>query len=232
MTRAIAGKDLRVLWASPIPYVVGALFHVVLGILFIDQLQSRGQALSQPLFPIAGFLLLAVVPLVAMRSMAEEARTGTLDLLQAAPVRSGPLVAGKWLAAVATVLGVLAPALLFVVLLVWFGNPDAGPILAGFLGLALLAAALTAVGVLASSLTSSLPVAAMIAFFTSLLLWFVHSGAGPSAAGGLLDALSLSARLRAFSAGVIDSGDVAFFLALTVGSLVVAAAAVDARRLR
>jgi len=232
MTKAIAGKDLRVLWASPIPYIVGALFHVVLGILFIDQLQSRGQALSQPLFPLAGFLLLAVVPLVAMRSMAEEARTGTLDLLQAAPVGSGPIVLGKWAAAWLTIVVVLAPALLFVVLLVWFGHPDPGPILAGFVGLLLMSAALTALGVLASSLTSSLPVAAMIAFFVSLLLWFVHAGGGSSPVGGLLNAFSLSERLRGFAAGVIDAGDVAFFAAMTVGALVIAAAAVDARRLR
>jgi hypothetical protein len=84
MTQAVIRKDLVVLWSSPIPYVVGALFHLALGMLFVDQLAVRRQAVIQPLFPLAGFLLLVMAPLLTMRSFAEEARTGTLDVLQAA----------------------------------------------------------------------------------------------------------------------------------------------------
>jgi ABC-2 type transport system permease protein len=232
MTRAVAGKDLRVLWASPIPYVVAALFHLLLGLLYVDQLRARQQALSQPLFPLAGFLLIALVPLVCMRALAEEARTGSLDVLLAVPVPTRALVLGKWLAAWVTTLAVLAPALLFIALLAWFGDPDLGPVVAGFVGLVLFSAALTAIGILASALTSSLPVAAVVGFFVSLLLWFAHASNQAGSTGGVLSALSFSERLRSFAAGAIDTSDVGFFVLLAAGALAVALVAVDSRRLR
>ena len=119
--RAVAGKELTVLWSSPVPYVVGALFQGVLAALFVDQLHAREQAVVQPLFPLAGFLLLLTVPIITMRSFAEEARTGTLDLLQAAPVPPSPLVAGKWLAGWLTTLAMLLPTGVLVVIVRWLG---------------------------------------------------------------------------------------------------------------
>lgn len=231
MTRAVAGKDLRVLWASPVPFVVGALFHVALGMLYVSQLEVRRQAVIQPLVPLAGFLLILTVPVLAMRSVAEEARVGTLDLLRAIPVAPRSLAAGKWVATWVSTLAVLAPALLFVVLLSWWGDPDTGPVVAGFLGLALLAAALAGLGVAASALTSSQPVAAMTALFVALLLWFADVGTDRFGLSGLRR-LSLSDRLRSFAGGAVDSGDVVFLLAVAAGGVVVAAAAIDARRLR
>ena len=59
VSRAVAAKDLEVLWASPVPWVAGAVFHVALGLLYVSELQARRQALIQPLFPLAGFLLLS-----------------------------------------------------------------------------------------------------------------------------------------------------------------------------
>lgn len=234
MTRArrIAGKDLRVVWASPVPYIVGAVFHVALGLLYVSQLETRRQAILQPMFPIAGFLLLLTAPVLTMRSFAEEARAGTLDVLLAIPVPTRALVAGKWLAAWITTLVVLAPSLVFVFLLHLYGHPEAGPIEAGYLGLVLMAALLAGLGVLTSTFTTSQPVAAMIAIFTALLLWFAHVGSQTVTTGGILARFSISERLRTFAGGAIDTGDLGFFVLATAGALVVAAAVVRARRLR
>jgi len=232
VTRATAGKDLRVLWTSPIPYVVAALFHAVVAVLYVSQLEDRRQALMQPFFPIAGFMLVVLVPVLAMRTLAEEARAGTLDLLLAVPVATRPLVAGKWLATWATSLAVLAPAALFAPILRWFGHPDSGPIVTGFAGLVLLTAALTGIGVLASSLTASQPVAAMVALFVSLALWFAHRGTASAGVAGVLARFSTSDRLRSFAGGAVHTADVGFFVAVAAGALVLAAAAVDSRRLR
>ena len=232
MTRAVIRKDLTVMWTSPIPYVVGALLHIALGLLYIDQLEVRRQAVIQPLFPLAGFLLLVMVPLLTMRSFAEESRTGTLDLLQAVPVRGRPLVIGKWVAAWLTSVVVFAPAGLFVVLLYSYGTPDGGPIAAGFLGLALLTAALTGLGVLASALTPSQPVAAVVALFISLLFWFVGNASDAPRTASLLLRFSLRERLHSFAGGIVDSADAAFFLLLLAVSLVLAVQAVESRRLR
>lgn len=230
MTRAILGKDLAVLWASPVPYVGGAALQAVLGVLVVDQLQARSQAVLQPLFPIAGLLLLLLVPLLTMRAFAEEARTGTLDLLLAVPVAARPLVLGKWLAAWLTALALLAPALLLAGLVALWGDPDVGPVVTGFLGLALLAGAVAALGTLTSAVTSSQAVAATAAAFLALALWF--GGGVGSGARTALSAVSLSERLRLFSSGAIDTGDAAFFTCLGAACLVLAVTAVDARRLR
>ena len=232
MTRAIARKDLTILWTSPIPFVVGALLHLALGMLYVDQLEVRRQAVIQPLFPLAGFLLLVMVPLLTMRSFADEARTGTLDLLQAVPVKARALVVGKWLAAWFTTLAVFAPALLLVVFLAWWGEPDRGPVVAGFVGLVLFTAALTAVGVLASSVTTSQPVAAATALFVALVFWFADVADDAPTAGSLLVRFSLRERLRSFASGVIDTSDVAWFGLLCVAALVLAAQMVESRRLR
>lgn len=232
MTRAIWRKDLAVLWATPVPYVVGALFQAVLGVLFVDQLQGRAQALVQPLFPLAGFLLLVTVPILTMRAFADEARSGTLDLLLAVPVGARPLVLGKWLAATTTLVVVTAPATAYAAMVALFGAPDHGPIIAGFLGLVLLIAALAALGVLASALTTSAPVAAMVTFVVAALLWFSGTASATISAGGLLAHLSLSERLRSFAGGAVDVADVGFLVALTIAGLGLAGAAVQARRQR
>ena len=232
MTRAVLRKDLVAIWTTPLPYVVGALFHLVLGLLYIDQLETRAQAVSQPLFPLAAFLLVVSVPLLTMRSIAEEARSGTLDLLQVAPLAARAIVVGKWLAAWITAVVVLAPATVLVALLELFGEPDPGPVTAGFTGLVLLAGALSGLGVLASSLTTSQPVAAVAGFFVSLLLWFAHAGSESLSVGTVLSRLSLSEHLRAFAGGGIDTADAGYFLLLAAACLTAAVVAVDARRLR
>lgn len=228
MIGRIAGKDLRALWASPLPYAAGAAFHVVLGLLAVEQLELRRQAVVQPVVPIAGFLLVAVVPVLAMRSLAEESRSGTLDLLLTAGVGALRLVLGKWLAVVATALVVVAPVAVVFAVVAWFGDPDPGPVVAGLVGLALLASSVAAVGVAASAATASLPVAVVGASAVSMLAWF--AGGGTSGGAGILGRLSSSERLRSFASGLLDTGDIAFFVLATAGALVVAVAAVDARR--
>lgn len=221
-TAAVFRKELATLWLSPLPYVVGALFHLVVGVLYVQQLEIRGQALFQPIFPIAGFLLVALVPILSMRTFAEEARTGSLDLLLSIPVRARHLAAGKWLATAASALSVAAPLGVALALVTVWGDPDPGPALAGLLGLALFCLSLAAIGIAASSITASQPVAALVAFFVGLLLWFSHVGSESWAAGGVLAHFSLSERLRAFSSGVIDSTDAGLLVVLCLAGLLAA----------
>jgi len=229
---ALTGKDLAVLWATPLPYVAGAVFHALLGLLYVAQLEERQQALIQPMFPLAGFLLVVVVPIVAMRAIADEARTGSLDVLIAADVSRPVLVTGKWLASWVSSLVILLPSVLFVVLLHLYGNPEPGPILAGYLGLVVLAALVTGIGVLASSLTSSAPVALTGALFVGLVLWFAHVGTDSIIANATITRFSLSERLRSFAGGGLDTGDLAFFVLVTVAAMVLTSIALRARRLR
>lgn len=226
MIGAVLRKELVTLWVSPVPYVTGAVLHVALGLLAVDTMQAREQAAFQPLVPIAGFLVLVAVPVLTMRVLADERRSGTLDVLLAVPVRALPLVVGKWLAVWITVLVVLTPLGFHVLLLSWWGDPDTGPVLTGLLGLALLAGAAVAVGVATSSLTSSQAVAALSSSFVLLLGWFLRPSSSSVSLRTVTARLSLNERLRSFAAGGIDSGDVTFLLALLVIGLFVAAAVV------
>lgn len=232
MIRAVARKELATLWTSPLPYIAGALFHALFGVLVINQLDVRDQAVLQPAVPIAGFLLVFAVPLVTMRTVAEETRTGTLEVLLAARLAPGPIVAGKWIATWVTTMAVLAPLGVVVALVSLWGEPDFGPVITGAIGLVLLSAALSGVGVLTSSLTASQPTTAIAATFTTMVLWFAHSGSGALRAGDALSAVSFSERLQAFADGAITTGDAAFFVCVTVVCLAAAAAAIDGRRLR
>ena len=230
--RAVLRKELKVLWASPLPYLLGAAQNATLGVLGWSQVTERGQAVFQPLVPIAGFLVLLTTPIIASRTFSDEIRTGSLELLLAIPVRRVALVVGKYLAVLLTALALVAPIGVFVLLLVLYGSPDTGPVVAGLIGLALLCAALSAVGVVASSLTASQPVAAIGGIFAVLLLWFAHTGSESLPAGGFLGAFSISERLRSFAGGLVDLGDVAFFVAVVGAGMAIAGLAVESRRWR
>lgn len=225
--RAVLRKELATLWTSPVPWVAGAALQAVLAVLFVDQLQGRAQAVVQPLFPIAGLLLVVTVPVLAMRAFAEEKRTGNLDVLLAAPVPTLPMAIGKWLAAWLTAVAVLLPALALAGLTSLWGDPDVGPIISGFLGLVLLVGAVAAMGVLASAATSSQALAALVTILVGLVLWFVGSATAGSSTARLLGAFSLSERMRTFASGGIDRADVVFFAGVVV--VCVAAAAVVVR---
>ena len=232
MIRAVVRKELVSLWTSPLPYVAGVAFHAVFGVLVVNQLDVRNQAVLQPIVPIAGFLLLFAVPVLTMRSIAEEARTGTLEVLLAAPVAPASLAVGKWLAAWLSAIALLVPIGVVVGLVSLWGAPDLGPARSGAIGLVLLAGAVAGVGLFASALTSSQPTAAMAAAFTVLVSWFAHAGSSGLRAGGVATALSLSERLQIFADGGIDTGDVAFFVGVAVVGVALTSAALDLRRLR
>lgn len=229
---AVTRKDLVAVWTSPVPWVVAALMHALLGLLYLSQLEIRRQAVIQPLFPLLGFLLVIVVPVLTMRSFAEEARAETLDLLEAVPVPATVLVGGKWLAGWLTAALVTTPVLIHVALLGWLGEPDRGPIIAGLIGVALLVATLTGIGVLASTLSASQPVAAVVAFVISLVLWFAHVGSDTLVTAGLLARFSLSERLRSFASGAFDTADAGWFVIATIAALLVAITRLDLRKMR
>lgn len=217
------------LWCSPLPYAAGAVLHATLGILYLGELQARRQAALAPLVPLAGFLLLIVVPVIAARTVAEERRLGTLDVLDAVPVRRRTLVLSKWAATAFTALVLLVPAGGFAALLSAWAQPDRGPMATGLVGLALLAVALAAVGVAVSAACTQQAVAALVAVAIGLALWFAHVEPGAVRTQSIIGRLSISERLRSFAGGAFDAGDVAFFVLVVVVALVVAVALVVPR---
>ena len=147
----IARRELSAYFASPIAYLVAAAFLVISGYLFSLILVSNQQATLEGLFFNINLIMLFVAPLLTMRLLADEQRSGTIELLLTAPVRDWEVVLGKFLAALA-LFGTILLCTLYYPLMLWRfgGKPDPGPMITGYLGLLLLAGAMLAIGTLAS----------------------------------------------------------------------------------
>jgi ABC-2 type transport system permease protein len=179
-------------------------------------------------------LLLFLAPAVSMRLLAEEQRMGTLELLLTAPVRDVEVVLGKYLASLVFLVALLGLTFYYPFVLVMFGNPDRGPMLAGYLGVFLQGAAFLAVGLLASSLTQNQIVAGVASLFGLLVLWLADSLGSviPGALGDAVRYLGIVAHGSDFPRGLIESSSVVYYLSLIVVALFLTVRSLEARRWR
>jgi ABC-2 type transport system permease protein len=185
-------------------------------------------------------LSLLVVPVVTMRLVAEERRSGTLEMLITLPVRDSDVVIGKYLGALGLVLVLVLATLAYPIgMFKWpwsLGPLDMGPVVSGYIGLLLFSAAAVAIGLLVSSFADSQAVAFFITFFILAALWFfddLSRFAGTLGWTNLASALqyvSFQSRLSGFWRGLIDIKDVVYFVSVTVLSLLVAFRALERRR--
>jgi ABC-2 type transport system permease protein len=236
----IAKREFRSYFDSPIAYIVICLSFFALGLMFfflnggfwqLDRASISRLFESTPMG-----LSFLVVPVVTMRLLAEERRSGTLEMLITLPVKDSDVVIGKYLGALGLVLVLVLSTLAYPLVMFWkpwnLGPIDGGPIASGYLGMVLFSAAAVAVGLLISALTESQAVAFFITFFVLGALWLFGDLA--SKAGGglatLLNYISFQSRLNNFWRGLIDSRDVIFFLSVTVLSLMVAFRALERRK--
>jgi ABC-2 type transport system permease protein len=173
--RILFAKELTATLASPIGYTVAAVFLLVLGYTFSLTLFATKVANLQYIFHQMYVLSILLVPVLTMRSFAEERRSETLELLLTAPVREFSIVMAKYAATLTLVLGMFAASLVYALILDRYGEPDWGPIYAGYLALLLHASLLVAVGLLMSGLTENQVVAAALSIGTFLMLWFADS---------------------------------------------------------
>ena len=231
-TLSIAKREFRSYFDSPVAYVVICLSLFGLGGVFFNYhggfWQANRASLEQLFVQIPRALSSIVVPVITMRLLAEEKRSGTLEMLITLPVKDSEVILGKFFGAwglVLVLLGATALYPLFVFKAPWnLGALDSGPVIAGYFGLALYSAAAVSIGLLISALTES----QIIAFFvTFVVLFFLHVvGAGavlsmlPQKAEYLLTFISFDTRLSSFMRGLINTRDVIFFVSITFGSLV------------
>ncbi|HYY89690.1 MAG TPA: ABC transporter permease [Chloroflexota bacterium] len=231
---AVATRELRSYFLSPLAYVVIALFLLLSGYLFALILNSSREATLRPLISNVSVLFLFIIPAISMRLLAEEQRTGTVELLLTNPVQEWEIVVGKFVAAIMLLLVMLALTLLYPIFLFVFGNPDRGPILTGYLGVFLQAAAFMAVGLWASSLTQNQIVAAIVAFGALLLLW-LSDNLGQflgGTIGSIVSYASVINHFQQFPQGVINSQDVIYYVTLVAAGLVLSTLSLQARRFR
>lgn len=227
----LVDKELRALFLSPIAWALIAVFLFLMGYSFTLTLFSTSAATLVHIFFQAAGLLLLLVPIITMRSFAEERKSGTLELLLTAPVSEGELVLAKFVASLAVVVVMVAATGFYAGVLGRFGAPDWGAIYSGYLGLVLLAATLVAIGVMFSAMTSNQVVAAILAIGVSFLMWTLDSLAQllPTGLERVLISLSLLARFTPFATGALYASDFGFFATVTALALFVAVRALARR---
>ena len=185
-------------------------------------------------FAVMDFIWLMVVPMITMRLFSEEKKSGTIELLMTSPVSPTQVLLGKFFAALSLYTAIVALTLVYCLILEAYGDPDWGPIWSAYLGYLLLGGTFIGVGVLASSLTENQIVAVLLAFGALLLLWLIDwsaSFAGPTAAK-ILSYMSIIQHLQDFQRGVIDTGDVVFYLSFTFFTLFLTTRVLESRRWR
>jgi len=231
---AVATRELRSYFLSPVAYLVAAFFVFGSGLLFWLILQSNREASLRGLIQNVHVLFLFVVPMISMRLLAEEQRLGTMELLMTNPIQEWEIVIGKFVGSALLIISMLVATLVFPFFLFIFGTPDVGPILTGYLGAVMQGSAFLAVGLLASSLTESQIVSAVVSFVVLLALW-LSDNIG-QAAGGLFGQIvgytSLINHIQGFSQGVIDSKDVVFYLTVIGAGLVLSTLSLQSKRYR
>jgi ABC-2 type transport system permease protein len=234
-TMAIAKRELVAYFTSPVAYVVTAAFLVIMGLLFGYVLSAPLQYRVADLSPVLGsvpVILLLVAPALTMRLLAEEQRSGTIELLLTAPVRDWEVVAGKYLASLTLFLTMVALTLYYPLILMTFGNPDMGVLAASYIGVILLGGSFLSLGLLASSLSQNQVVAAMISFGLILCLWLIgflgaiFTGSGAA----IIDYISIVAHYGDFMKGIVSSKDVIYYLSIIGGALFLATRSLETRR--
>lgn len=250
-TLVIARKEIRQLFASPIAYVALAMFFLIAGFLFFSLinlyttqvLQLQGtppsdfnptRIIFSPLFQDVSFVLILLVPVLTMRLISEEDRAHTMELLATSPVTNTAIILGKYLAALALYLVLLAISAYMPLSLAVIGRLDWGLLGATYLGLLLLGASFLAIGLFASTLNENQIVSAAIGFSLLLLFWvlgFAQQAAG-SVAQQILSSLAVATHFTTFAGGTVDTQDALFFLSLAGFFLFLGALALESRKWR
>jgi ABC-2 type transport system permease protein len=219
---AIWRRELGAWFRTPLGFVLLASFLFLAGYFFYSDLVffalwgagAAPAALWRQVFLDLRLLLLLAIPLVTMRVFAEERKLGTMELLWTYPVTDWALVAGKFLASLSLLVVLLAPTLLYPLILQRLHAVDPGPLLAGYTGILLLGMAFAACGMAASTLTDSQIVSATLTYGVLLLSWFGTWNEAVAGEGTMrvLLLLSLFERFYGFADGTIDTRDVAYFV--------------------
>jgi len=230
-------KEFRGYFMTPMAYVILTVYLLISGFFFyvmiyhfsLVSLQmtqygyspeeiSVNEMVFRPLYLNLSLILLMVIPMITMKLMAEERKSGTAELLITAPVRWWEIIVGKYLAACVLVGIMTAATLLYPVIVALIGDVDPGPVLTAAIGLFLTGSAFASFGVLASTISENQIIAAVMSFGVLLLLWVVNwaTVVTEGALSTVLDYLSVISHYEEFAKGVLDSRHILFLISLIV----------------
>jgi ABC-2 type transport system permease protein len=254
---AIARREIRSYFVSPIAYVAMTVYAVVSGFFFsmmlLHYVQQAGLADQQikagrfselqldvptvvlnEFFKQEGLLLLLVLPLLTMGLLTDERRKGTLELLLTSPVRAGEIVAGKFMAALGLFVVMLLPTLPYFSFLAQGGEWEPGVVFSGYLGLLLLAGAAVSVGLFVSSLCENVLISAFGTYGLLVTLYFIDTSS--NAAGSFwvkfFNSLSFYVHMENPARGVLALADVVYFASFATLGLFLTQRTIEAIRFK
>jgi ABC-2 type transport system permease protein len=225
-------REFRSYFDSPVAYIVLMFFLLIAGYFFTSNLFLVNQANLRTIFGIIPLLFVLFVPAISMRLLAEEKKSGTIELLFTYPIRDSEIVIGKYLAALGLIAVLLIFTFLYPLSVSTLGNLDAGQVISGYIGLFLMGAAYLAIGIFASSITENQIVAFIVALVVSFfffildkILFFV-----PTSLANILEYLAIEYHFQNVARGVIDSRNLIYFFSMIFVGLLLASHALSRRK--
>lgn len=222
---AILKKELNSFFASPIGYLVIAVFLVINGLyLWVFKgdfnILNAGFADLNSFFFITPWFFLFLIPAITMRSFSDEFRLGTIEILKTKPLTDWQIVMGKYTGALMLIIIALLPTLIYVYSIVQLGNPvgnlDIGSTIGSYIGLLFLASAYTAVGLFTSTLSNNQIVAFILSVIISFFLFYGFEAMADLTNSEVLRNFGMNEHFKSISRGVIDTRDIIYFVSITV----------------
>lgn len=239
---SICKKELGQFFSNLTGYIAIVLFLLVNGI-FLFMLKDSsifefGYASLDQFFELAPWVLLFLVPAITMRSLSDEFKAGTFEILSTRPLSAWQIVLGKYFSILLVLLFVILPTLLYVLtikLLSAQGGIDSGGITGSYTGLFMLGAVFAAIGLCCSSFTSNAVVAFLVSAFACLLLYFGFNAISKlsllqGGADYYTEMLGIDFHYRSISRGVIDSRDIIYFISIIYLFLLITVKKIQARK--
>ena len=222
---SVCKKELRQFFSSLTGYIAIIVFLLANGLVlfvFEDNILDFGYATLDRFFELAPWILLFLIPAITMRSLADEFRGGTFEILQTRPLKRGHLVFGKYLGSLIVVLIALLPTIVYFFTIQSLASNegiDTGATIGSYIGLFFLAAVFTSIGICVSSFTTNAVIAFIIGLISCALLYYGFSAISklPGLEGNLdyyIEMLGIDFHYRSISRGVIDSRDLVYFLSM------------------
>jgi len=222
---AILKKEINSFFASPIGYLVIAIFLVLNGLfLWVFKgdfnILDYGFADLSSFFLLTPWILIFLIPAVTMRSFADEKKQGTLELLLTKPISHIQIVLGKYFGAFTLIIMALLPTLLYVYTVSQLGNPvgnlDIGSTLGSYFGLLFLIAAYTSIGIFTSTLSDNQIVAFILSVFLCFLFYIGFEGISEFTSSATVEQIGMNYHYKSMSRGVLDSRDIIYFLSVSI----------------
>jgi ABC-2 type transport system permease protein len=238
----IARREYNHYFISPIAYVFMFVVFLVLGIVFFLDILFTSQAQQyspfiQYIFQLFIFPLMFIgIPALTMRSLSDEYRSGTLELLMTSPIKDWHLIVGKWFGTFLFLVTITVVTMVYPAILNSLVSPgiDLKALAANYIGIILFLSAVCALGVSISSFFSN-QIAALLGTIGALIVFYIINGPARAMSGAgadILNYLSIPFHFDNFMSGIVRVDDITFFVSLTIIALVIGSAAVESKRWR